>query len=502
MAGTTMHERDRSGGARSGVAEESKRLPARAAGVGEAQPARIADLAGALAGGPEAWASAAPPLCRRFGDANYARWLAPLVARFDGRGLALEATDRKGAQTLRQHFLPGIEAALREIGFAGEVAIRAPDEPIEGGAASAAQSPAAGATEARADESGARPAREARYTFDRFVVGESNRSAHEAARLVADCPGRFHNPLYLHGGVGLGKTHLATAIGHAVEARGGGAALVCSADRFRALAMPSGPEATSPAFVAAASSVAIFDDVQLLAREPSILGELFRWLDELIAGGGQVVLTCDLPPPAIPSLATRLDGLGEGAFTAEILAPDLELRREIVRRRAAASGLAIGDEVVELVAASEGASVRALEGAFNRVRELAAATERELTLAVAREALARRGVPAEPPDLDRIAAVVAAAFDLSVRDLRARRRRDRSASLARQVAVHVARRLSGRPLAEIAIDLGFRDHSVAAHACAALRSRLEGDAELAARIQEIERRIGRSTGPVRSRGGA
>jgi chromosomal replication initiator protein len=465
-----MRERDRSEGIRTNIADERKRAPERAPAAeveGRRAFARVA-------GGEDPWTIAAPLLRSRFGSVNYARWLDPVAVHVDGVQLSLETGDRADARRLRRHFLPGIRDALREVGYSGEIAIRSADEARDETAR------------------GRRDAIDSRYTFERFVVGESNRFAHDAARRVAERPGRIHNPLYLHGGVGLGKTHLATAIAQvACEHVGRRGAVVFSADRFLSCLDASHGSGPPPLDDAAAEArVAVFDDVQLLTRTDRVVDALFGWLDDLIGRGCQVVLTCDLPPPAIPSLAVRLRSRCEATFATEILAPDLELRREIVRRRAEAAGTPIPDEVVDFVASSEDASVRALEGAFNRVRELAESTARSLTLALAKQALASRRTPIPPPDLDTIAGVVAAAFDLSVRDLRTRRRRDRAASLARQVAVHVARRVSGRPLSEIAFDLGFRDHSVAAHACTALRGRLEADRELARRVDELERRLG------------
>jgi chromosomal replication initiator protein len=399
--------------------------------------------------------------------------------------------DRARAQRVEQHFLPGILEALRAVGYRGEVAVCA------GTAAASADASApladGGATHDPSASVGRRAG--AGYTFDCFVVGESNRFAHDAARRVAESPGTVHNPLYLHGAVGLGKTHLATAVANAAVERGGArAAVVFSAGRFLSVAERAEPASEALEEATLGAGVAVFDDVQFLSREERVVDVLFQQIDELIGRGCQVVLTCDLPPPAIPTLAVRLRSRCEDALVTEILPPDLELRRRIVRNRAAAAGTRITDDVVEFVARAEEGSVRALEGAFNRVRELAESTARELTLALARQALARRSRAATPPALAAIASVVAGTYGRRVRDLRARRRRDRAASLARQVAVHLARRLSGRTLNEIAFDLGVRDHSVAAHACAALRERIGADPELGRQIGAIERRLAAGAG--------
>ena len=501
--GAMMRERDRIERAATGRREDFKLEPARAGASAEM-------ISRAASGGrSEAWESASPILRSRFGESNFARWIDPLAVRFDTTGLSLLAADLAGTHALRQHFLPGIVEALRQVGYGGPVRLAAAPRAASGSAAGQPATPdptpdppAPGTVPTAVAESRTGPGADEgeepfplnpRYTFDGFVIGDSNRFAYEAARLAAESPGRSHNPLYLHGGVGRGKTHLATAAARVVrERRGASAALAVSADRFFALcdSVDRGrDDRLDPALRGA--SLVIFDDVQLLTRDDGVLDAFFRVFDELLGAGCQLILTCDVPPPAIPSLAMRLNTRWETGLASEIRAPDFALRREIVRRKAARSGDVVGEEVIEFIAASEDGSVRALEGAFHRAREFAAATSRELSLVVARQALeiprpARRS---GPPSLDEIAAAVAEAFGLTVRALRSRRRRDREASLARQVAVHVARRLSGRSLVEIALDLGYREHSVAAHASATARARLESDPELASRVQRIERRL-------------
>jgi chromosomal replication initiator protein len=477
-----MHGRDRCGATSSELDGELKRGAARTAGSERDVAATIAAHGGAAL---DAWQRATPLLRSRFGESNFGRWLAPLSVRGDRAGVALLAGDREQARVLRQHFLPGICEAMRDIGFRGAVSLHEDAEPC--------------GVARFAEWSGPEPRHpDARYTFAEFVVGDSNRFAHDAARVVADRLGREHNPLYLHGGVGLGKTHLATAVAHAVTAaRGVGAALAVSADRFASLGAGRLLDENF-ATLAAAAHLVVFDDVQLLTRGEETVESLLRCLDGLLARGCQVVLTCDLSPPEIPALAVGLKARWEYGLAAEILPPDVALRCEIVRRRAVAAGTPIDAAAVAAIAAVEPSNVRALEGAFNRVRALAASTNRALTAALVGEALAGRvAEPAGPPDLDAVVDAVAVTFGIGTRALRSRKRRDRAASLARQAAVFLARRLCALPLAEIAADLGFRDHSTAAHAFATMRGRLDREPELAARVREIEARLGgcRDEGP-------
>ncbi|MEW6271703.1 MAG: DnaA/Hda family protein [Thermodesulfobacteriota bacterium] len=334
------------------------------------------------------------------------------------------------------------------------------------------------------------------YTFARFVVGESNREAYRVARKVARVePGdATSDSLYLYGGVGVGKTHLATAIGHAVRARhGDGAVLALAAERLAEWWRGEGRERRALEEALHDARLLIVDDVQFLAGDARRRDQLLREVDRSRAGGRQVVLTCDLPPQATPDLALPLTG-GSGAVrAAEIGPPDPQLRRQILIDKAARLGSELASDVATFIAGVAPASVRALEGALYRALEFAAALRLPLSVPVAARALDpwRRKPP--PPTLDAVASAVAGAFGVPRRDLRRASRRDRETVLARQVAIYVARRLSDRPLQEVAADFGCRDHSAAAHACARVKSRLSADARLAELVRDIECSLGRGS---------
>jgi chromosomal replication initiator protein len=496
-----MREREQLGDLQAGISAKAPPARAQANGargalaVGAGALASPAQAPSALSGAADFWAGASALVRDRVGEENFRRWIDPLAVRVDRRSIEIEARDRQGSLALERHFLRGICDALREVGFTGSVELRDSSSTSDSAPAGAASASAPCDEAARASREDRFPLNPA-YTFDRFVVGESNRFAHQAARVVADLPGQSHNPLYLHGGVGLGKTHLATAIAHSVRARlGPDAAVALSAERFIASSTEARRNrATWLADRLRSARLVVLDDVQLLARDACAEEEFFRVFDELLASKRQLVLTCDLPPPAIPSLALRLKSRFEVGLATEIRPPDAQLRREIVRHKAKLVGASITPEVATFIALAEEGNVRALEGAFNRVRQLAEMTQRELSLIVARQALATAHVAAACPSLQAIAETVARAFAMTAQALCARRRRDRQATLARQIAVLIARRHSGRTLTEIASAFGFREHSVAAHASATARDRLAADPELAARVAGLERRLGRTGG--------
>jgi len=329
------------------------------------------------------------------------------------------------------------------------------------------------------------------YTFASFVVGDANRRAYELARRVSGASGRSRVSLYLHGGVGVGKTHLALAVAHAVRARHGEAAvLAVSAARLAASWQEAADEFATTDAALRAAELLIVDDVQFLVGEERTRDALQRQVERLRALGNRLVLTCDLPPHETPELVLPLVDEQAPAYAAEIAPPDPVLRREILVAKAARLGSELASDVAAFIAEAAPASVRALEGALHRALEFARALRVPLSLAVAERALDAWCRTAPPPTLDVIAEQVAIALGVPRRQIRQAARRDRATVLARHVAIYVARRATGLPLAQIAADFGCRDHSVAAHAVASLKRRLEREPTLAAQVERIERGLG------------
>jgi chromosomal replication initiator protein len=328
------------------------------------------------------------------------------------------------------------------------------------------------------------------YTFARFVVGASNQRAYDLARRLVAATERSHVALYLHGGVGVGKTHLAMAIAHAVRARHGEhSVLVVSAARLAA-AWAEGDEAAAHANEALrAAGLLVIDDVQFLAGTDRARGALQRAIERLRALGRRLVLTCDLPPSETPELAFA-DGNGAAPFyVAEIDAPDPVLRREILLAKARNVGSTLATDVAAFIAEVAPASVRALEGALYRVLAFASTLRVPVSVAVAERALEAWRRTAPPPSFDVVLDAVAREFGVPRRQIRQAARRDRATVLARQVAIYLARRQCGLALRDVAVELGCRDHSVASHAFASLKKRLDGDAELAQQVTRLEREL-------------
>jgi chromosomal replication initiator protein len=327
-------------------------------------------------------------------------------------------------------------------------------------------------------------------TFARFVVGESNQHAYRLARRIAAASAGSRASLDLHGGVGVGKTHLAMAIAHAVRARhGADAVLVVSAERIASAWRGGDDERRELDAALGGAPLLIVDDVQFLADAGSSREDLARRIARLRATAQRLVLTCDLPRDETAALGLPLEGGTSPAYSAEIAPPEAALRREILIRKAARLGSELATDVAAFIGEIAPASVRALEGALHRALEFAAVLRVPLSVSVAARALEAWQRTTPPPTLDAIAGAAAAALAVPPRHIRQAARRDRRTVLARQVAIYLARRLSGRPLAEIAADYGCRDHSAAAHAFASVKKRIASEAELRDTVARLEREL-------------
>ncbi len=309
-----------------------------------------------------------------------------------------------------------------------------------------------------------------RYTFESFVVGPSNQLAHAASLAVAEAPGGRHNPLFLYGGVGLGKTHLMNAIGQRIRKRAPNARILyVSAERFTNEFVRALQHRRIEAFhrrYREQCDVLLLDDVQFLASKEQTQEEFFHTFNALYHADRQVVVSSDLEPARIAGLQERLISRFQSGLVADIQPPELDTRIAILRAKAALEGVDLDEGVAEAIARRIRSNVRALEGTLTRLLVRAQLLGRPLEAAWVCERLDEEGASAsgETPRL-RIEAVqraVATHFGLRVADLRARNRA-RHVTLARQVAMYLCRRRAGASLPEIGRRFG-RDHTTVLHA--------------------------------------
>ena len=316
------------------------------------------------------------------------------------------------------------------------------------------------------------------YTFDTFIVGSSNRLPHAAALSIAEHPGESFNPLFIHGGVGLGKTHLLHAVGNVAVSRHS-RVLYVSSETFTNDFINSIRNQTTDDFRAKYRQVDILlvDDIQFIAGKESTQEEFFHTFNTLHAFKRQIVISSDRPPQAIPTLEERLSSRFEWGLIADIQPPDLETRIAILRFKIERHPQVIPGEVLDLIAHKFQQNIRELEGALNRVIAYAKLSRSAITLDLATEALADTLSPQQTLSIEDIIAAAAHFYDFQPDDLRGARR-TKDIALARQVAMYLIREETSSSLAQTGTALGDRDHTTVMHGHDKIASDIEQDDKL------------------------
>src|SRR3990170_4734226 len=328
-----------------------------------------------------------------------------------------------------------------------------------------------------------------KYTFDTFVIGSGNRFAHAAALAVADAPARAYNPLFIYGGVGLGKTHLLQAIGHHVVHR----------HHLHRVAYISSEKFTNELIKAIRDDrtlefrtryrnvdVLLIDDIQFLAGKERTQEEFFHTFNTLHEASRQIIITSDRPPKDIPTLEDRSRSRFEWGLIADIQPPDLETRIAILRKKAELDGISVPDEVAEFIAQRIHSNIRELEGALVRVVAYANLTRAPITVELASEILKELlpSVASKPVTIPSLQKIVAEHFDIRVEEMRAKRR-TKGVAFPRQVAMYLARELTDASLPRIGDEFGGRDHTTVMHACERVKEAIAQDPQFAARLKKL-----------------
>src|ERR1051325_1196440 len=331
----------------------------------------------------------------------------------------------------------------------------------------------------------------AKYTFDDFVVASCNRLAHAAAMAVADSPGQTYNPLYLYGGVGLGKTHLIQAIGHAIANANPSLRIAyLSLERFMnelISAIRFGYDKTN-AFRERYRSidVLLIDDVQFIAGKERTQEEFFHTFNALYDRQKQIVLTSDCPPRDIPEIEERLHSRFEWGLIADIEPPDLETKVVIIKRKAEAHGVKLPDDVAMILARHAKHNIRELEGSLIRLLAMSSLRGVPLTKSLAEESF--RGVSNEPisqeVSISRIEQLVAHDYRIDVENLKARSN-VRHVLIPRQVAMYLCKRLAKKSYPEIARHFGGKHHTTVIHSVEKIEKEMNANGELAGMINRL-----------------
>jgi chromosomal replication initiator protein len=328
----------------------------------------------------------------------------------------------------------------------------------------------------------------ARYTFGRFVVGGSNKFAHAAALAVAENPAHSYNPLFIYGGVGLGKTHIMQAIGnHVLNTKPDLRVCYVSAEKFMNEMIYSIQHGTTISFrnKYRGMDVLLIDDVQFLAGKESTQEEFFHTFNSLYDAHKQIVLTSDRPPKDIPTLEERLVSRFEWGLVTDIQPPDFETRVAILRKKAEGENLSIPDEVFHLIADAIKANIRELEGSLVKLVAFSSITGQGITMDLASEVLKDILQPeVRTITVDDIKRVVARHYKISPEALVSRKRTS-AIAFPRQVAMYLARMLTASSLSDIGMAFGKRDHTTVMHACDKVGEKIRTDPKFQALTERL-----------------
>lgn len=328
-----------------------------------------------------------------------------------------------------------------------------------------------------------------RYTFESFVVGPSNRLAHAACQAVAESPARAYNPLFLYGGVGLGKTHLLHAIGH-VCAMGGLNVLYVSSEEFTNDLINAIRAHTTDAFRERYRRIdlLLIDDIQFLVGKESTQEEFFHTFNTLHGQDKQLVISSDRSPKALVTLEERLRSRFEWGLTADIQLPDFETRLAILRSKAERARRSVESELLELIARRVQSNIRELEGALTRVLAFSDLSGAPLSRELVETALIDLLPRGDTLTAERIIAVVAKQFGIEV-DRLLSRERSREVALPRQVAMYLMREETSASLPQIGESLGGRDHTTVMYGCDKIMNLMETDDVLRRQVLLVREKL-------------
>jgi chromosomal replication initiator protein len=433
----------------------------------------------------DVWQAAISNIQRQLVSHSFATWFRPLtLGSITGNHLQVLLPNRFFKEWFEEHYLELLRAALEDLLFTRvEIELAVPNQD---------SLPPPPPREAPPKRPARRPGRatsplNTKYTFDSFVVGAGNQLAHAASLAVGDHISKVYNPLFIYGGVGLGKTHLLHAIGHFVLERDSLAHVsYISSERFtNDLINAIRFDATIDFRNRYRSvDVLLIDDIQFIAGKERTQEEFFHTFNDLYNASKQIVLTSDSIPKEIPGLEERLRSRFEWGLIADIQPPDLETKAAILRKKAQAEGVQIPDEVSLFIATNVKTNVRELEGYLVRIVAYASLTNQAITLDLAREVLKELVDGDRAITMPRIVEIVADFYRLKEKELLSKSRH-KSIVLPRQVAMYLCRTNTNASLPDIGAEFGGKDHSTVIHACSKIRELMARDDKFRRQLHDL-----------------
>jgi len=439
----------------------------------------------------ELWDEALSVIRSRVSRQSFEAWFRPLsLGPVEDHRIHILLPNRFFKEWFEEHYLGMLRSALEDLMFTKvEVALVLPEtEGIPAGATREEVSPQRAARKTREATSLFNP----KYSFESFVVGSSNQFAHAACMAVGEQLSKAYNPLFIYGGVGLGKTHLLHAIGHlALQRHPKLKVSYVSSEKFtndliNAIRFDATVEFRNRY---RSLDLLLIDDIQFIAGKERTQEEFFHTFNDLYDSTKQIVISSDSLPREIPTLEERLRSRFEWGLIADIQPPDLETKAAILRKKAQAEGIHLPGEVALFIAKHAKSNIRELEGALVRLVAHASFTNREISLELAQEVL--KDLTSEQqrlPTINSIQKAVADFFGVRVDDLRSRGR-NKSIVLPRQVAMYLCREIVKASLPDIGEGFGGKDHSTVIHSCEKIKRKMAGEEVFRKQVQDLSTQL-------------
>jgi chromosomal replication initiator protein len=434
----------------------------------------------------ELWEKTLEELKKEIGEQQFSNWLAPIKAiSFNNNRITLEVPNAFTSDWLKSHYLEKIKDILKRV--SGE------EIEVEFSVGKAPAMSSAMGSEIMVPRAPWSRDLNPKYTFEGFVVGPSNRFAQAASLAVAESPARRYNPLFIYGGVGLGKTHLLHAIGHFILNKNPNMKVMyVTTEKFMNEMINAIQHGIILKFRNKYRTIdaLLIDDIQFLANKESTQEEFFHTFNELHNSYKQIVISCDRLSKEIPALEERLKSRFEWGLTVDIKPPDLETRIAILKKKAEIDNLTIPEEVIFFIANGIKSNIRDMEGSLIRVVAFSSLTKSPITEELAKEVLKDSLEKEEEKriTIDLIQKVVAAHFDLHIADMKAQKR-TKAIAFPRQIAMYLSRDLTDSSLPEIGENFGGRDHTTVMHAYDKIKERLEKDPDFGKTIERLIKEI-------------
>lgn len=431
------------------------------------------------------WNEAQGDLKTKLGETIFATWIAPLKLLIqDDQGIHLEAPDQFFKDWVEKHYWELIREALKHRGLnnlLAKLVVSSSQKDLsvsQPGEINIKTAPATGVLNLNS-----------RYTFDNFVIGPSNRHAHAYSLAVANSPAKTYNPLFIYGGVGLGKTHLIQAICHEIKNSSPAGVKICyvSSEKFTNELIDAIAHRSTAAFRQKYRSldVLVIDDIHFIAGKESTQEEFFHTFNTLYDAHKQIVFSSDRPPKEITNLQERLVSRFGWGLATDIQPPDLETRVAILKKKIEREPVSVPDDVIFFIAQLIKTNIRELEGALIRTIAYSLLEESPVTLQLAKEVL--KDLLKEPTKLitvDFIQRCVVEEFGVSLQDLKTKRR-NKQIVLPRQIAMYLSRELTDLSLPEIGDLFGGKDHTTVLHSYNKIKEDLHRNPELKERVEKV-----------------